>query len=230
MLLLNLALVHDSDWKEIICPGVSFSLITRFSFFQSPSQPRSTDVSRNMKCGVMWGVKRLDRRKGEDSALSQTVYVSEYPWTFSMTWMFYAATKPRTNLTSEVDSTDVAEQLLPIDVVGHARAEARVAIAEIPVHAVESVCHGVDGIHHKLNLPLLFIVGITADLFQACKKFRRNKFIKCRKESHLKCRGFHLGCISGKSRDWEEIAEQNCQSLAQGEVQESWRKKNTTWK
>ena len=69
------------------------------------------------------------------------------------------------SLTIEVDSTNVAEQLFAIDAIGHARAEAWVAVAEFPVHAVQSVGHGVHSIHHKLNLPLLFVTGITTNFF-----------------------------------------------------------------
>lgn len=67
-------------------------------------------------------------------------------------------------LTIEADSTNVAEQLFAVD-AGHARAEAWVSIAELPVHAVQGMGHGVHGIHHKLNLALLFVTGITTNFF-----------------------------------------------------------------
>lgn len=74
--------------------------------------------------------------------------------------------KPILSLTIEVDSTNVAEQLFAIDVAGHAGAETRVAVAELPVHAVQGVGHGVHRIHHKLNLTLLLVTGITTNFFQ----------------------------------------------------------------
>lgn len=72
----------------------------------------------------------------------------------------------RINLTVEADSTDVAQQLFAVDVVGHARAETRVAVAQLAVHVVQRVGHGVHGIHHELNLPFLFITGVTANFFE----------------------------------------------------------------
>lgn len=76
-----------------------------------------------------------------------------------------ASSKCSESLTIEADSTNMAEKLFAIDVIGHARAEARVAVAEFPVHAVQSVGHGIHSIHHKLNLPLLFVTGVTTNLF-----------------------------------------------------------------
>lgn len=73
-------------------------------------------------------------------------------------------TKTSAELTIKADSANVAEQLFAVD-AGHARAEARVSVAELPVHAVQGVGHGVHRVHHKLNLPLLFVTGITTDLF-----------------------------------------------------------------
>lgn len=68
-------------------------------------------------------------------------------------------------LTIEFDSTDVAKQLFAIDVAGHPGAEARVPVAQLPVHAVQSMSHCVHGVHHKLNLSFLLIVGVTANFF-----------------------------------------------------------------
>lgn len=67
-------------------------------------------------------------------------------------------------LTIEVDSADVAEQLFAVD-VGHARAEARVPVAELPVHVVQGVGHGVHGIHHELNLAFLLVAGVPTNFF-----------------------------------------------------------------
>lgn len=62
----------------------------------------------------------------------------------------------------------MAEQLLAVD-AGHAGAEARVAVAELAVHAVQGVSHGVHGVHHELDLALLLVAGVTSHLLQACK-------------------------------------------------------------
>lgn len=70
----------------------------------------------------------------------------------------------KVELTVEVDRANVAEQFFAVN-VGHARAEAGVAVAELPMHAVQGVGHGIHGVHHELNLPLLFITGITANFF-----------------------------------------------------------------
>ena len=58
----------------------------------------------------------------------------------------------------------MAEQLFAVD-VGHARAEARVPVAELPVHAVQGVGHGVHGVHHELNLALLLVAGVPTNFF-----------------------------------------------------------------
>lgn len=63
----------------------------------------------------------------------------------------------------------MAEQLFAVD-AGHAGAEARVPVAELPVHAVQGVGHGIHGIHHKLNLSLLLVAGVTANFFQTCRR------------------------------------------------------------
>lgn len=62
----------------------------------------------------------------------------------------------------------MAEQLLAVD-VGHAGAEARVAVAELAVHAVQGMSHGVHGVHHELHLALLLVAGVASHLLQACK-------------------------------------------------------------
>lgn len=63
----------------------------------------------------------------------------------------------------------MAEQLFAVD-ASHARAEARVSVAELPVHAVQGVGHGVHGVHHKLDLSLLLVVGVAANFFQTCQR------------------------------------------------------------
>lgn len=66
-------------------------------------------------------------------------------------------------LTIEVDRANVAEQLFAIDVVGHTWAKAWVSVAELAVHAVQSMGHGIHRVHHKLNFPFLLVTGITAN-------------------------------------------------------------------
>lgn len=63
----------------------------------------------------------------------------------------------------------MAEQLFAVD-ASHARTEARVSVAELPVHAVQGVGHGVDGVHNKLNLSLLLVAGVAANFFQTCRR------------------------------------------------------------
>lgn len=58
--------------------------------------------------------------------------------------------------TCEVDEADVLEQQRAVDGV-HLRAKADFSRTEVFVHAVQSVSHGVNGIHHELNLPFLFV-------------------------------------------------------------------------
>lgn len=62
----------------------------------------------------------------------------------------------------------MAEQLLAVD-VGHAGAEAGVAVAQLAVHTVQGVGHGVHGVHHKLDLALLLVAGVASHLLQACE-------------------------------------------------------------
>lgn len=72
-------------------------------------------------------------------------------------------------LTVKADVSDVSQQLLPID-VAHAGAEARKPRAEISMHPVQRVGHGVHRIHHKLHLPFLLVAGVPSDLLQPCKE------------------------------------------------------------
>lgn len=80
------------------------------------------------------------------------------------------------NLTVEADGADVGQQLLPVD-VGHARTQAGVSGTELAVHVVQSVRHGVHGVHHELNLPLLLVGGVTANFLQTWNRnnVRRSK-------------------------------------------------------
>ena len=68
-------------------------------------------------------------------------------------------------LTIEVNGADVSQQFFPID-VGHARTQPGGSGTELAVHVVQSVGHGIHGVHHKLHLPLLLVGGVTADLLQ----------------------------------------------------------------
>lgn len=68
-------------------------------------------------------------------------------------------------LTIEVDGADVSQQLPAID-VGHPGARAGVTGAQLAVHVVQRVGHGVHGVHDELDLPLLLVGGVTADLLQ----------------------------------------------------------------
>lgn len=63
----------------------------------------------------------------------------------------------------------MAEQLFAVN-VSHARAEARVSVAKLPVHAVQGVGHGVHSVHHKLDLPFLLVAGVEAHFFQSCRR------------------------------------------------------------
>lgn len=78
------------------------------------------------------------------------------------------------SLTIEVDGVDMGQQLFSIN-VGHTRAQAKVPWAELTVHVVQSMGHRIDGIHHKLHLPLLFIDGVTANFLQPWNKVDRLK-------------------------------------------------------
>lgn len=66
--------------------------------------------------------------------------------------------------TCEVDVADVLEQQRAVDGL-HFRAETNLSRTEVPVHAVQSVSHGVNRVHHELNLPFLFIGRVFPDTF-----------------------------------------------------------------
>lgn len=70
-------------------------------------------------------------------------------------------------LTVEVNTADVLEQLFASRVL-HLRADPRVVGTEVLVHVVKSVCHGIHSIDHKLDLPLLLIVGVFANSLLSC--------------------------------------------------------------
>lgn len=72
-------------------------------------------------------------------------------------------------LTIKADISDVSQQLFAI-YVAHAGTKAWISRAEVPMHAVQRVGHGIHRVHHKLHLSLLLISGIPADLLQPCKK------------------------------------------------------------
>lgn len=76
---------------------------------------------------------------------------------------------PAAALTVEVNGADVGQQFFAVD-VGHARTQPRVPGAELAVHVVQSVGHGVHGVHHELHLPLLLIAGVAADFLQPWKR------------------------------------------------------------
>ena len=58
--------------------------------------------------------------------------------------------------TCEVDIADVLEQQCAVDAI-HLGAEADFSRAEILVHVMQSMSHGINCVNHKLDLPLLFI-------------------------------------------------------------------------
>ena len=58
--------------------------------------------------------------------------------------------------TCKVDVTDILEQQSAIDSI-HLRAEANFSRTQVFVHVMQRVSHGINGIDHKLDLPLLFI-------------------------------------------------------------------------
>lgn len=66
------------------------------------------------------------------------------------------------SLTVEADAADVLEQLLASGHV-HVGADARVLWTQVPLHVVEGVGHGVDGVDHELDLTLLLVLGVDAD-------------------------------------------------------------------
>lgn len=80
-------------------------------------------------------------------------------------------------LTIKADVSDVSQQLLAI-YVAHAGAKAWISRAEVPMHAMQRVGHGVHRVHHKLHLPLLLVSGVPANLLQACNKRRHESNAK----------------------------------------------------
>lgn len=70
-------------------------------------------------------------------------------------------------LTVKVDSSDVVQQQASLYGV-HVAADTMVAGTQVLVHVVESVGNGVDGIDHKLNLPLLLIGRVLTDPLVTC--------------------------------------------------------------
>lgn len=65
-------------------------------------------------------------------------------------------------LTVEADAADVLEQFLPPRQV-HLRADAGVLRAQVPLHVVQGVGHGVHGVYHELDFTLLLVLGVDAD-------------------------------------------------------------------
>lgn len=94
----------------------------------------------------------------------------------------------------------MAEQLLAVD-ASHARAEARVPVAELPVHAVQGVGHGVNGVHHKLNLSLLLVAGVTANFLQTCQRKSERLEKRKNKRSAVKERSRIKGNIKGTGKE-----------------------------
>lgn len=64
--------------------------------------------------------------------------------------------------TRKVDVADVLEQHRAVNCV-HLGAEAHLSGAQVLVHVVQRVRHGVHGIDHELDLPLLFVGRVLAD-------------------------------------------------------------------
>ena len=65
-----------------------------------------------------------------------------------------------TSLTGEVEVPDVFEQQGAVEGV-HLGAEAHGAGAQLAVHVVERMGHGVDGVDDKLYLPLLLVQRVV---------------------------------------------------------------------
>lgn len=70
-------------------------------------------------------------------------------------------------LTIEVDIADVLQQLLASSLL-HLWTDTPVVSTEVLVHVVQGVSHGIDGVNHKLNFPLLLIVGIFSNSLLSC--------------------------------------------------------------
>lgn len=75
------------------------------------------------------------------------------------------AVEERKKPTVKADIADVTQQLLAVD-VAHARAESWASGAQVSMHAVKSMSHGINCIHHKLHLPLLLEAGVPAHFLQ----------------------------------------------------------------
>lgn len=75
--------------------------------------------------------------------------------------------KRQSRLTVEVNAAYVLEQLFASRVL-HLGADPRVVGTEVLVHVVERVRHGVHRIDHKLDLPLLLVVGVFANPLLSC--------------------------------------------------------------
>lgn len=73
------------------------------------------------------------------------------------------------HLTVEVDGSDVVQQEAPLHRV-HAAADAVAAGTQVLVHAVQSVGDGVDGVDHKLDLPLLLVGRVQPDPLPSCRQ------------------------------------------------------------
>lgn len=75
-------------------------------------------------------------------------------------------------LTVEVDRSDILQEEASLHRV-HAAAHASAAGTQILVHAVQRVGHGVHRVDHKLDLPLLLVVGVPADPLLPCRHGRQ---------------------------------------------------------
>lgn len=72
-------------------------------------------------------------------------------------------------LTVEAGVAYVLEQSLPLGRL-HVWTDARVVGAQLPLHGVESVGHGVHRVNHKLHLPLLLVLGVDPDALLAWER------------------------------------------------------------
>lgn len=70
-------------------------------------------------------------------------------------------------LTVEVNTADVLQQLLA-PCMFHLWADTRIIAAQILVHLMEGMSHGINSIDHKLNSPLLLIVGVFPNSLLSC--------------------------------------------------------------
>lgn len=76
------------------------------------------------------------------------------------------AVEERKKLTVKADIADVTQQFLAVN-VAHAKAESWASRAQVSVHAVKSMSHGIYCIHHELHFPLLLKAGVPTHLLQA---------------------------------------------------------------